>query len=248
MSAEVWGVLAFLGASLLCVGLFAGYVYFWKTYVRRTAQERHELVEMATLRGWSYTDRDRGWGDRFAGNSPFMSWSKNMPVYDVVTGTYRGRPFCAFEYRRKSRLSGSKGVTPGMVSLDQEGNLGTSIEYFRIIALGTPTHRPTLEVRKRGLGMHTINFSGVRKTTSGHPQFDKVFQVATDHEQFARDLLTAHVTNYLLGDQRTRQQPLRFERDELVTWQRGRLKAPTLEPTLDYLADVLDQVPAMVWR
>lgn len=52
----------------------------------------------------------------------------------------------------------------------------------------------------------------------------------------------------MLADHRARTIPFRFENADLVTWQAGRIELSTVDHLLDYVHDILDQVPSFVWK
>lgn len=230
-------VLVPIAVVLVAIAIFGGsltvVIVLWRKQ-RRTRSEVAELMRLAQQRGWTYQQSDYGSADRFSGGEPFPTVSRNLRVWDLITGTYRGRPFCCFEYRRRS-------FSPGdTTDRDQD--------YFRVFAVRTPAQRPKVEVKEAGLGSKVLDLVGAKDLSLDHPEFDEAFRVTTDNDRFARDVLNIDTRQWLLQDQRADDLPFRFERDELVTWQRGRLRPGSIDPSLDYLCDVLDRVPDFVWR
>lgn len=215
-------------------GSLAGFVFLWRRQ-RRSGAETAELMRLVQHRGWTYQQSDYGSADRFSGGEPFPTASRNLRVWDLITGTYRGRPFCCFEYRRKD-------YSPGGSTTDRDQ------DYFRVFAVRTPAQRPKVEVKEAGFGSKVLDLVGAKDLSLDHPEFDEAFRVTTDNDRFARDVLNIDTRQWLLQDQRARDLPFRFERDEAVTWQRGRLRPGSIDPSLDYLCDLLDRVPDFVWR
>lgn len=224
---------------LVVVTIFAGVSTLAIMAARRTWRprgERDALVALAHQRGWTYQHTDTGSADRFRGAEPFPRHSFNLAVSDLVAGTFHGRRFCCFEYRRRAPRQGRRGTAQQR-----------RYEYFRVFAVVTPAAGPRLQVRRAGLGGKLLDRLGAGGLELGDPEFDREFRVTGEDERFARGVLTDGLRRWLLDDPRSRDLPLRIERDELITWQRGRLTAPTVEPALDHLNDVLDRVPASVW-
>lgn len=218
---------------ILLVAIFAAVIVgmLWGSGWR-SKKKIAELTSFAQQRGWTYQKDAKGYSDRFTG-APMNRRKRDDTVRDLITGTYRGRPFCAFEYKRIARRGTDR---------------KKEVSYSRVFALATPATRPTMEVTKAGFGSKIADFLGAQDVPVGHPEFDQAFRVATDNERFARDVLAPSVADWLLHDGRALQMPFRFERNELVTWQSGRTKLEVIESTLDYLCDVLDRVSPAVWR
>ncbi|MFF0788565.1 hypothetical protein [Streptomyces spiralis] len=61
--------------------------------------------------------------------------------------------------------------------------------------------------------------------------------------EFANDKLE----KFLRNDPRAADTPLRFDKGELITWYKGRLRANKVLPKLNYLCDVLEHTPALAW-
>ena len=81
----------------------------------------------------------------------------------------------------------------------------------------------------------------------GIPEFDDTFRVVTKDEDFARNVLSGSMTSFLLTDPRAGKSPLQLRDGELFTWYTGTLSPEHLEEKLNYLCDVLDQIPAQAW-
>jgi hypothetical protein len=72
--------------------------------------------------------------------------------------------------------------------------------------------------------------------------------VQTDNEQFARAVLTEEVQTWLSNDSRAREWPIEFNNGVLLTESLGHLRVEELYNRLDYLADIVDQIPASPWQ
>ncbi len=191
------------------------------------------FTAFAAERGWHYTERDRSLVDRFLGDPFGRGHSRNAE--HVLRGEYRGRQVMAFEYSYKeTRDSGQDQRT----------------ETFRhtVVALSLPAAKPTLQVAREGLGRKLLGFVGVRDLQLESEQFNEAFHIKTDNDRFAYDILHPRMMEWLLGDQRAQRTPFRFERGDLMTWDRSKIDLSKVEWMLDYLCDVVDQVPGFVWK
>lgn len=226
-------VIGLLVVGVLVVAGIAILVWRWQSQRKQAAANLAALQWLAQQRNWTYKRSDAGSVDRFAGNFPFLMKSFNASSKHLITGMHRGRPFSAFEYE----------ASIGPIGMRRD----TVSEWtpYWIVAVALPAHRPQLAVE----GRHSAANADVgARIQTGHEQFDSAFIVSTDHEQFARDVLHTQLLQWLLAHPIAHQIAFRFERNELVAWQPGELDARTLEPVLNMLCDVLDRVPAAVWR
>jgi hypothetical protein len=121
-----------------------------------------------------------------------------------------------------------------------------------VIALSLPADKPTLQVGREGFGRKLLGFVGVRDLQLESEQFNEAFHIKTSGgtvgEKFAYDVLHPRMMEWMLGDQRALSAPFRFERGDLMTWDRSKIDLPKVQWMLDYLCDVVDQVPSFVWK
>lgn len=240
MESAVATTVVTVGFFVAVVAVFAGVITLLVVLGRRQHRSRADLaalVDFAHQHGWSYQPSDTGAADRFAGGEPFPRWSRHLTVAHLVSGTYRQRGFASFEYQRRTPNPGRRSRTANQRP-----------EHFQITAVRLPGHGPTLQVRRAGWGARVLDRLGAKGLTFDDPEFDEAFRVTGDDEAFAREVLTGGLRRWLLSDPRARDFPLRFERDELVTWRRGRLTAPAVQESLEFLSDVLDRVRAAAWQ
>jgi hypothetical protein len=216
---------------LIIVGLLvvAAVVYFqWQAHKKKVA----EFTAFAKQRGWSYVERDDDLVDRFLG-APFGR-GHGRTARHVLTGTYRDREVLVFEYTYKE--------TEG------SGNDRRTETYrHTVVSLSTPASRPTLEVGREGLGRKLLGFVGIRDLQLESEEFNKAFHIRTEDDKFAYDILHPRMMEWLLADGRALATPFRFERGDLVTWDREEIDVHKIDGMLDYLCDVLDRVPSFVW-
>lgn len=234
---QVVETLAPIVFMILVVGIIGLVVWLFVRSIRRGRGMRDdtisaELQQIAEQRGWAYQRENIGMSDRFAGR-PFKQGSHDRRARDLITGTHRGRPFCCFQHSHTTRHTGS--------------DVGTDVQtyFYWVFAIRTAARTPMLEVSKHDLNSKFEGLFGMRDHELGNETFDSEFKVLTDDERFAGTVLTEPTMQWLLADQRAQRLPFRFERDEVVTWirQRDRFDPAMVEPTLDYLCDILDRTP-----
>lgn len=225
MSNGTFWVLFVLAAIVVAGAL----VIQWQLHKRKVAA----FTAFATERGWTYRERDDRLADRYLG-SPFGRGFGRHAKH-VLTGTHRDHSFVAFEYVYKERRGSGK---------EQR----TETIRHTVVGLDTPASRPTLEVSREGLGRKLLGLVGVRDLQLESEEFNKSFHIRTEDDKFAYDVLHPRTMEWMLGDGRCHEQPFRFERADLLTWQEGSIDLNSLSSMLDYLCDVLDRVPGFVWK
>jgi uncharacterized protein DUF3137 len=125
----------------------------------------------------------------------------------------------------------------------------TTTHKYSVVALSTPSHRPTLELRREVVGRKLLGFVGMRDLQLESEEFDKAFLIKADNDRFAYDILHPPMMQWLLDDRRAMSSlPFRFDGGSLVTWLDGQMDLERVTYLLDYLCDVLDRVPAFVWK
>jgi hypothetical protein len=208
-------------------------------YFQHKARQKKiaEFTAFAAQHGWRYTERDRSLVDRFLGD-PFGQ-GHGRDAEHVLRGEHRGRQVMAFEYSYKE--------THG------SGNDRRTETYrYTVVALSLPAGKPTLQVGREGFGRKLLGFVGVRDLQLESEQFNEMFHIkttgGTPGEKFAYDVLHPRMMEWMLGDQRARSAPFRFERGDLMTWERDKINLQKVQWMLDYLCDVVDQVPSFVWK
>jgi hypothetical protein len=202
---------------------------------------RHQLhkrkvaafMAFAAQRGWHYRERDDSLASRYAG-TPFGRGFGQQAKH-VLVGAHRGRELVAFEYSYKESEGSGK-------------NKRTVTYQNTVVALNTPAPRPTLEVSREGIGRRLLGMVGIRDLQLESEDFNKSFHIRTDDDKFAYDVLHPRTMEWMLGDERCRDLPFRFERADLLTWRAGTIDLAVLGWMLDYLCDVLDRVPSFVWK
>ncbi|MPZ01051.1 MAG: hypothetical protein GEU97_24420 [Actinophytocola sp.] len=236
-------IIAIVVGGILLFGGALTWFLIWnnRNYQANKSAALERLAEQTAQRGWTYEERNDSYAEVY--NAYHASAPRTNPLAphkphahsarDVITGTHRGRPFFV------ARLDVFQ---PGDVQRE-----ATSSEAAPIM-VRTPGPGRALSVR-RAVAMQAAVNAGLGITLStGHPEFDKQFEVHGEDEQFARAVLHPALIKFLLTDPR---QPRAF-------WLGGgyidalhemgdHIDPNNLVPALDLRCDILDRIPQQVW-
>ncbi len=229
------------GIIVVFIGAFIALVIVLIVVGVIQAKKRREAFGMlAGQRGWTYVERDDQWTEVFDG-SPF-GLGHNRRAGNVLSGQYDGRPFIAFDYvyHTTETSTDSEGHTTtrevshnfGVVGLDMVGQLGN--RPF-----------PSLTVTPEGVFGRMIGRLTNKDIELESEDFNRAFTVTSEERKFASDVLHPRMMEYLL--QRPKAQ-FRVDRRWILNVETGSPKVEEIEPRLQYLDGIVDQVPAFVWQ
>jgi hypothetical protein len=204
-------------------------------YFQHKARQKKiaEFAAFAAQRGWRYTERDRSLADRFLGEPFGRGHGRNAE--HVLRGEHRGRQVMAFEYSYKETHGSGQ-------------DRRTDTYTHTVVALSLPSDKPMLQIGREGFGRKLLGFVGVRDLQLESEQFNETFHIKTDNDRFAYDILHPRMMEWMLADERALSTPFRFERGDLMTWDRDKIDLRKVQWMLEYLCDVVDQVPSFVWK
>ena len=182
-----------------------------------------QLAMLAAECGWRFVPQDSDVLKRFTGY-PFRQAGRARPVFDLVTGTHRGRAFTCFQYSRPRSLP--------------PGEFPVEIRYARVFTVSLDAPVPTMLITTARAAPRWT-----RRFTTDDETFDRTFAVGTEDERFASAVLTQPVRRWLVDNPPT--VTLRLGGPDLIGWhaERKEFDARTVIPVLDYLCDLLDQIP-----
>lgn len=216
----VWIVVA-----IVVVCAFLGYRYY-------AAKKRREAFQAwARSRGWTYSERDDSFAERFDG-TPFGQ-GDSREARNVVQGKHEGRPVIAFDYSYQTH------------STDSKGNRTTTTHRFNVVAVGLPAALPTLQVASEGLFGSIGRALGFHDIELENEQFNKRFKVTSGDRKFAYDVLNPRTMELLMAETGP---AWRIERGDLLGWERGRLEPALIERQLSFLCRLADGIPRFVWE
>ena len=232
---QLVGILAKVVFFAFIVGMFT--LVIWM-FVRSNKEDKRirrdwaELPRVAAERGWTYEQRARGEATQYCGIGPMPGSGSNLSAWHYIAGEFRGRSFKCFEHRYNSPMSGNAG----------ERKRPTIEAIFMIAVPGSAQPVEILRPSKTDVLLDRRS-----RMRLGNPEFDDTFRIVTKDEDFARNILSGPMASFLLTDPRGRKSPLQLRDNELFTWYTGTLSPQDLEEKLNYLCDVLDQIPAQAW-
>jgi hypothetical protein len=201
-------------------GAFVVWVFRRKARKKREVQEAYaELRTFVEGRGWGFEEVVPGLVDAYEGAVPLPITAKGIPGDNVVSGSYRGFGFRAFEHRQYHR------------DLD-DGSTSVTVHSFWALHLGVEV--PDLRVYRDGW-LDTV-LRG-RAMEVGIPQLDKDFHIVSKDEERAWRVLDGGLADFLLSDPRASIFGLRLHDGQLITWRPEGLRSDAFDEPLDYLAD-----------
>jgi hypothetical protein len=208
----------------VAVAVLVVWVFRRKAQRKRQSQEAYaQLQSLARQRGWSYEEVVPGLVDEYQGAAPLPVTASGIAGDHVVSGTYRGFGFRAFEYRH---LTGD---------MDEDGTDTTNVTVHSLWSLNVGVEVPDLRVYHDGW-FDTI--SRGKAMAVGVPQLDKGFHIVSDDEERARAVLSGGLAEFLTADPRAEEFELRLHNGQLITWRtRTGLSSETFDEPLDYLVD-----------
>ncbi|MFF7160693.1 hypothetical protein ACFZBP_04735 [Streptomyces sp. NPDC008086] len=188
---------------------------------KRAEQEGYaRLQSFAESRGWTYEEGVPSLVDAYEGAEPLPDKASNVTGDNVVSGTYRGFGFRAFEYRYYNKDVDSE-TTQVVVHSVWALNLGVDVPDLRIYRDGW------FDTFYRGRAMEV-----------GIPRLDKDFHIVSRDEERARPVVLGGLAEFLTSDPRALELPLRLHDGQLITSRsRTRLSGETFDEPLEYLVD-----------
>jgi hypothetical protein len=208
---------------LACAGVVA--LVVWDRRGKARKQRRSEeaaalLRSFAESRGWTYEEGVPSLVDAYEGAEPLPDKASNVTGDNVVSGTYRGFDFRAFEYRYYNKDVDSE-TTQVIVQSVWALNLGVDVPDLRIYRDGW------FDTFYRGRAMEV-----------GIPRLDKDFHIVSRDEERARPVVLGGLAEFLTSDPRALELPLRLHDGQLITSRsRTRLSGETFDEPLEYLVD-----------
>jgi hypothetical protein len=223
-----------------CVLVFGGIAWLVVWLNRSNAAEEKaalgRLEAELARRGWSFRERDDQHVALYNGQiqytdrsplDPLVPLPKASAARDVITGTHRGRPFLAAEF-----------------DVYHRGEHGPQ----QCIWVRTPAPRPALSVRKVVGGQSGVNAGIGLAVQIGNPAFDERFEVSTENERFAFDVLNPQMIQFLLNEARgLRAFWLLGDQLDVLDEVSDHRDPAQLVPALDLRCDIPDRIPPAVW-
>jgi len=240
------------GTVLVAAAIIVMMVFLRRSYNADEQGALSRLNAEIPRRGWTYEERNDSYVSVFNSQNeyavqPLVSMpTRQNPLnplnpyhlppnayeaHQIVTGTHRGRPFIAANFR--VHYAGER-------------------HWNRVIFVRTVKPGPALTVsRTAGVASHVNNALGMGDSKYGNPEFDARFRVSAEDDGFAHTVLSPAVMQYLL----TEIVPLSPSTDMMLLGDHIDLSDPVTDhrdpaqliPALDRRCDLLDRIPQSAW-
>ncbi|MCL2595979.1 MAG: hypothetical protein FWD83_10730 [Promicromonosporaceae bacterium] len=225
-------LLAVLGVGAV-VAVLGAFVMLAIWLVRTAQRNRHRrsawLWSFASSRGWSFAESEPGLV-RLSARAPFGVGHARAAT-DVIRGAIDGVPFVSFTYTYRT----------GDSSENSEVTHTAMVTCIR-----TPPSPNMLLVTPEGALSGLMDAIGLGDLKLESEDFNRRFNIRTNNDRFAYDVLNPTTMHRMLTDRRF-QLPMRFDNSNLFTWRWEALKPEWVEPHARYLIDVLRAVPDYAW-
>ncbi|MUM19148.1 hypothetical protein BI330_21125 [Mycobacterium sp. CBMA 623] len=214
-----------VGIVIACVvGIALLFVYLFR-WARENRRRRSAwLYSFAASRGWMFTETEPGLVGLFG-----MGHSQSAT--DVIRGVLDGVPFVSFTYTYRTGSSSDNTET---------------VHTLMATCVRTPPSPNMLLVTPEGALSGLMDAMGLGDLKLESEDFNRRFQVRTNSDRFAYDVLSPTTMQRMLTDRRF-QLPMRFDKSNLITWRWEALKPEWVEPHARYLIDILREVPEYAW-
>ena len=220
-----------MGTVLLFVAIavvfgLVGYLH-WK----REQKRRALLAQWAAANKWTLLDEDDQWCSRWQGN-PFGE-GDHRRARNVLTGTWKGKPFVSFDYSYETHSSDGKGGT------------STQTHRYAVTAVALPAYLPRLQVTPESLLTRFGNAVGLSDIELESEDFNRAFRVHANDPKFASDVLTARTMQLLLSRPHL---SWRIEGSDIICWQTGEQEPVAVNAAVATMLDVVAGIPSFVWH
>lgn len=216
----------------IAAGLFALFVWLAVVAYKRNQARLQAIQQLCLSKGWQYTAADPfNLPARWPG-TPFDD-GYDRTAENVVTGEVNGRPMVAFDYSYKTD------------STDSDGKTSTTTHSYAIYALGMPCGLPELHLRPEGVFSRIGKALGMDDIELESEEFNRRYRVRCPDPKLATDVLTPRTMELLLAVPKLH---FRFVGTDVVCYDDGDTNAVEILNRTAVLANVLDGVPAFVWK
>lgn len=212
-----------LAAVVIGVGIYFNY--------KREQKRKALLAQWAAANKWTLLDEDDQWCSRWQGN-PFGE-GDHRRARNVLTGTWKGKPFASFDYSYQTHTSDGKGGT------------STQTHRYAVSAVALPAYLPRLQVTPETLLTRFGNAVGLADIELESEDFNRAFRVHADDPKFASDVLSARTMQLLLS--RTHLS-WRIEGSDILCWQSGEQEPVAVTAAVATMLDVVAGIPSFVWH
>lgn len=201
----------------------------------QSKKRREEMAAWAAQHGLGFSEaRDYFIESRHADFAELRRGDGGRYAYNVISGTFRGRPLLAFDYHYETH------------STDSKGHRSTHHHHFTAAILECEVPLKPLTIRPEGLFDKLGSLFGFEDINFESAEFSRKYKVTSPDRKWAYDVLHARAIEFLLG------RPLlslqlgagqRILQAGARTW-----KPAEIEEAAHFLSDFLDLLPEYVKR
>ncbi len=191
---------------------------------RRT---RQAAQQWAAAHHWTWSASDGALVDRWI--SPPFQRGSSRSARNVLTGTWNGRPATSFHYTYTTG-SGKNRTT----------------HHFHVVAYSLPARLPWLQLEPEGVGDSIAKFFGGQDIEFESASFNEAWRVKGPEGQFPYDFLHPRMMQRLLQPD-TARASITVEGSDLYLYRSGKQQLAAIQPSLQLLSDLVDQIPRFLW-
>jgi hypothetical protein len=215
------------GLALVVVVAVLGYL--------SAKRRREEFAAFAAQHGWTWTERDDSWAERFD-DDPFGN-GHDRQATNVLTGGYDGRPFVAFDYRYST--------TETSTSSNGSTTIRTVHHPFSVVAIDTGAAFPDLRVSPEGFVGRLVGRLLNSDIELESEDFNRAFTVSCEDRRFASDVLHPRMMQQLM---RWPDLAWGLQRGWIVVFRPGSHSTAEVAAKLPVIDTIVDGIPDFVWR
>lgn len=224
------GLLSLGTVAVIFGGLAVLGVWLYKTARRNRQRRLAWLWTFASSHGWSFTESEPGLVG-LSSRAPF-GLGHSRSATDVIRGAIDGVAFASFTYTYRTG--------------DSSDN--TELTHTAMVTcIRTPPSPNMLLVTPEGALFGLLDAMGLGDLKLESEDFNRRFQVRTNNDRFAYDILNPTTMHRMLTDRRF-VLPMRFDNSNLFTWRWAALQPEWVEPHVRYLIEILRAVPEYAWE
>lgn len=221
------------GGAFLLIGAVIVLVIVAAVISSINARKRREaLAAWAAKHGLQFQPgRDHGFQHRYSALSALNAGEGGRYAYNIITGNFRGRGLCAFDYHYET------------YSTDKDGRRKTSHHSFSALILDSGLPLRPLQIRPEGIFDRIAAAFGYDDIDFESAEFSRRYKVSSPDRRWAFDILHTRAIEFLLG-----LAPFTMQMDERRTLWRtsGTWTVEEVEAWSAHASAFLDQIPDYV--
>lgn len=192
-------------------------------------RRREALGAWAAANGLAFSPaKDFGYDARFPAFACLRQGERRY-AYNILSGTWKNRPFTGFDYHYET------------YSHDSKGHRQTHHHYFSAVVIGSAVPLKPLTIRPEGLFDKLAAAFGFDDIDFESAEFSRKFHVKAADRKYAYDVLHQRAIEFLL------QSPvfsLEFDSRQVIAWRSKKFQPPEFERAAGVVHGLLDQLPA----